>query len=192
MKCFLRNSIFWEKALCVFIIFSFFLQETLKEDRLITSSSSAASTVSSIDINLNPCQIDFDPGLVDRTYMLFNYHELDPGCLATPPSCDMAQTRSKPGLSDLKVKVTSSWVGLKFHVPKADMRKPTEMTVAEFVRGFWTRSIHPELFELCLTDLDLVISQEAAQSGLTGAIVPPLKRVSVIQPDRGEFQRRPL
>ena len=39
------------------------------------------SPVSSVSLGLNPCSIDLDPGLVDRTYILLNYAEMDPDCL---------------------------------------------------------------------------------------------------------------
>ena len=75
------------------------------------------------------------------------------------------------------MKVTSTWVGLTFHVPKADMRKPSEMSsVGEFVEAFWTRSVHPEVYELCLADMELSVSLDAPQAGgLNRLAVPPLQ-----------------
>ena len=60
------------------------LKESLKESGPTTQSGNQAiekATVFSINVCLNPCDIDFDPGLVDRTFMLLNYADLDPGCI---------------------------------------------------------------------------------------------------------------
>jgi hypothetical protein len=37
--------------------------------------------VGSVSLSLNPCSLELDPGLVDRTYILINYAEMDPECL---------------------------------------------------------------------------------------------------------------
>ena len=41
-------------------------------------------TKTSIKVQLSPCIFTFDPGFVDRTYMMFFYSEMDPSCLVTP------------------------------------------------------------------------------------------------------------
>ena len=85
------------------------------------------------------------------------------------------QASSPPGLSDLRVRVTSSWVGLTFHVPKVDMRKPSDMnSVSEFVEAFWTRSVHPETYELCLAGMELAVTMDAPRMAGINRLVPPL------------------
>ena len=144
------------------------IRETLKEGGGTGESRTTTSTVSSTEVILNPCQIDFDPGIIDRTYMLANYRELDPDCLSvskTPEEGGQPKNTQQPSsgkVSDLKIKVRSTYVGLTFRVPKVDMRKPSDMSgMSEFVEAFWTRSVHPEVYELCLTDLELDVTQDA-------------------------------
>jgi hypothetical protein len=52
------------------------VQETFSQDE--------KGAVSSVSLSLNQCSIDLDPGLVDRTYILINYAEMDPDCLKVP------------------------------------------------------------------------------------------------------------
>jgi hypothetical protein len=105
-----------------------------------------------ITLRLNPCSINFDPGLVDRTYMLCNYAEFDPGCLTTPndPRSDLHKDEA---LSSLLVSVISPQVQLNFFVPKADMRNPPEISVADFVAAFWSRTVHPEIFQIDMVSI---------------------------------------
>ena len=103
--------------------------------------------------------------------MLANYRELDPDCLMSGSKTPEEEGRGQPKntqqpssgkVSDLKIKVRSTYVGLTFRVPKVDMRKPSDMSgIGEFVEAFWTRSVHPEVYELCLTDLELDVTQDA-------------------------------
>ena len=100
-----------------------------------------------ITLRLNPCTINFDPGLVDRTYMLCNYAEFDSGCLTTPtdPRSSLHQAEVA---SSLLVSVISPQVQLNFFVPKADMRNPPDISVSDFVAAFWSRAVHPEIFQI--------------------------------------------
>ena len=103
--------------------------------------------------------------------MLANYRELDPDCLMSGSKTSEEEGSGQPKntqqpssgkVSDLKIKVRSTYVGLTFRVPKVDMRKPSDMSgISEFVEAFWTRSVHPEVYELCLTDLELDVTQDA-------------------------------
>jgi hypothetical protein len=52
----------------------------------------------------------------------------------------------------LLVNILSPQVHLNFYVPKADMRNPPEVPVSEFVAAFWTRTVHPEIFQIDLVN----------------------------------------
>ena len=85
--------------------------------------------------------------MIDRTYMLCNYTEFDPNCLMTPDDARVDINASQT-TSSLLVNVLSPQIYLNFFVPKADMRNPPEVPVCEFVSGFWTRTVHPEIFQI--------------------------------------------
>ena len=104
---------------------------------------------SNIEIRINPCVIDFDPGFVDRTYVLFNFYEFDPDCLVT----EAIAGASSP--MELTINVKCPDLLLQFRVPKADMRKPKD--IPKFVTAFWSRRTHPELYELQIQDADLKV-----------------------------------
>ena len=87
----------------------------------------------SIDMLCNPCDIDFDPGFVDRIHALFNYADLDEKCLKTPVKesggHSAAGTTESP---DLDINFITSKLKVTFHVPKVDLRHPKE--IPNFVR----------------------------------------------------------
>jgi len=102
-------------------------------------------------LTINSCSIDLDPGIIDRTYLLLNYADLDPDCVRTlTPS-----PATSP--SNITVTITSPTVSLAFHIPKPDMRSPHDIG-PEFVRTFWTRKVHPEIFLVQLDDFSLRVS----------------------------------
>lgn len=112
-----------------------------------------------LSVAANPCLIDLDPGIYDRTYMLFNYSELDPFIIRHTTNQDAGPSIPASRPRGLNVNVTSSKVDLLFHVPKADMRKPRiEVSLDEFVSAFWSRSVHPEIYQLLLDQMDLSLS----------------------------------
>lgn len=47
----------------------------------------------------------------------------------------------------LKKHIVCFKVKLDFRIPKPDMRSPSEIG-PDFVRSFWTRKVHPELYTL--------------------------------------------
>ena len=104
---------------------------------------------SSIEIRLNPCVIDFDPGFVDRTWILFNFYEFDPNCIITDiPSGSVNQL-------EMEISLATPHLELKFQVPKVDLRDPKD--IPKFVTSFWSRKTHPEIFELHMADADLKV-----------------------------------
>lgn len=109
---------------------------------------------------MSPCTINFDPGFVDRIYMLMFYAEMDPSCLVTP-AIGLLHDVEDGVEPSLAIGITCPQLDLNFFVPKVDMRKPTEMTTEEFVASFWARQIHPELFQLRLQKFELSMRQEA-------------------------------
>ena len=141
-------------------------QESNVNTGAIQNSNQQLHTSCNIDISLNPCTLEFDPGIVDRTYMLANYAELDPYCLFTPSFENLEDSLSvsakSNAISDFNVRVTSPEVILKFWVPRADMRMPNmnDFSFEEFVSSFWSRSVHPETFYLNLADMQLEILQD--------------------------------
>ena len=92
-------------------------------------------TKTSIKIQLSPCIFTFDPGFVDRTYMLFFYSEMDPSCLVTP-AINLLHEDEETVHPSLALTVTCPQLELNFYVPKVDMRKPTEIPTDEFVSLF--------------------------------------------------------
>jgi len=107
---------------------------------------------STLTLALNSCSIDLDPGIVDRTYLLLNYADMDPDCIRTvaaPPTTSN---------SNITVNITSPAVAMAFHIPKPDMRNPHDIG-PEFIRTFWTRKVHPEIFQIQLDDFSLSVSQ---------------------------------
>jgi len=107
---------------------------------------------STLTLALNSCNIDLDPGIVDRTYLLLNYADMDPDCIRTvaaPPTTSN---------SNITVTITSPAVAMAFHIPKPDMRNPHDIG-PEFIRTFWTRKVHPEIFQIQLDDFSLSVSQ---------------------------------
>ena len=117
------------------------------------------NTKTSIKIQLSPCIFTFDPGFVDRTYMLFFYSEMDPSCLVTP-AINLLHEDEETIHPSLGVGITCPQLELNFHVPKVDMRKPTDIPTDEFVSLFWSRKIHPELFQLRIRQFDMQLSQD--------------------------------
>ena len=148
------------------------LKLVYKESLVENSDSNQISnqpmhTQGNINISLNPCIFEFDPAIVDRTYMLANYAELDPDCIFTPSYEDLEEgnlqiSEEIDSITDLAVKITSQDVYLKFKVPKADMRMPNMngFSYEEFVSSFWSKSVHPETFYLTLHDMALEIQQD--------------------------------
>ena len=104
---------------------------------------------SSIEIRLNPCVIEFDPGFVDRTWILFNFYEFDPSCIVTEIASGGVNQL------ELEISVATPNLELKFQVPKADLREPKN--IPKFVTAFWSRRTHPEVFVLHLADADLKV-----------------------------------
>jgi len=108
---------------------------------------------STLTLTLNSCSIDLDPGFIDRTYLLLNYADLDPDCIRTIAASPTSSN------SNITVSITSPAVTLAFHIPKPDMRNPHDIG-PEFVRTFWTRKVHPEIFQIQLDDFSLRVSQD--------------------------------
>ena len=107
-----------------------------------------------LEISLsNPCKMDFDPGFVDRTFMLFNYADLDPDCISTvkPPSIIADQQK----INRLQIDFSCPKFELDFRIPKADMRPPKE--IPKFAQQFWTRKIHSEMLTLKLFAFNLSV-----------------------------------
>ena len=90
-----------------------------------------------------------------RTYLLLNYADLDPDCVRSVESV----SSSNNSQTNLSVTVTTTSLALIFHVPKPDMRHPHDIG-SDFIGAFWTRKIHPELFNFQLEDFSLKISQD--------------------------------
>ena len=90
--------------------------------------------------------------------MLLNYAELDPDCVKTVTSVNSPPDTQ----SSISVTISSPSVDVVFHVPKPDMRHPHDIG-QEFIGSFWTRKVHPELFNFKLGDFCLKISQEGGQ-----------------------------
>lgn len=134
-----------------------------------SESSKCGSRHSTISLNLNPCTINFDPGFVDRTFMLFNYAELDPCCLVTPDGTGSQLEASDPS-SSLLVNIVSPRVLLNFYVPRADMRNPPDISIQEFIQAFWSRSVHPEIFQIDLGDVDLTVTRDSLSSPIIVAL----------------------
>ena len=97
-------------------------------------------TKTSIKIQLSPCTFTFDPGFVDRTYMLSFYSEMDPTCLVTP-AINLLHEDEETVHPSMNLEIICPQLELNFYVPKVDMRKPTEIPTDEFVSLFWSISI---------------------------------------------------
>jgi len=108
---------------------------------------------STLALTINSCSIELDPGIIDRTYLLLNYADLDPDCIRT------LTTTPTSSPSNITVTITCPTVALAFHIPKPDMRNPHDIG-PEFVRTFWTRKVHPEIFLIQLDDFSLKVSQD--------------------------------
>ena len=107
--------------------------------------------VSTINLTLNPCSLELDPGFVDRTFLLINYAEMDPDCIKTLIKPEAQE-------SSLDIQISCPKLRIGFHIPKPDMRSPTEIG-PDFLRTFWTRKIHPELYLLEVEGFVLRIEQ---------------------------------
>ncbi len=114
-----------------------------------------------MSVKLNPCAVNFDPGFVDRIYMLMFYAELDPGCLMTPAIGLLHDDEADGPEPSMSVAISCPQLELNFYVPKVDMRKPDEMSREEFVASFWARQIHPEVLQLRLKNFDMSVGQDA-------------------------------
>lgn len=125
-----------------------FVMKDLKEKKVIEGNVPVQHSI--IDLTLNPCRVDFEPGFSDRIYILFSYAEFDENCLKAPTN----PTKSSASYLELNFKLEN--VILDFHVPKVDCRKPDE--IPNYVETFWSRKVHPELYQIELADLSLVIA----------------------------------
>ena len=86
---------------------------------------------------------------------MLNYADLDPDCVRSVDNvCNSANTQN-----NLAVSISTTSLALVFHVPKPDMRHPQDIGT-DFIGAFWTRKIHPELFNFQLEDFSLKISQD--------------------------------
>ena len=119
-------------------------------------------TTSSLSLVVAPCSLSLDPGLVDRTYLLLHYSEMDPDCVRS-----LAPSPPSPS-SSLATSLTCSSVSLQFHVPKPDMRGPQDLG-RDLLKTLWGREVHPEVFLILLSDLCLKVSQEGG--GLNPLVV---------------------
>ncbi len=114
-----------------------------------------SGTKCSVEFELRQCRVDLDPGIYDRTYLLFNYSEL----------CPEDTPRRRRGRNEEHHQVaTSPRVDLNFTcadldlglwVPRADIRHPKD--VPKFVEAFWSRNVHPEEFRFRPGGVDLRI-----------------------------------
>jgi len=142
-----------------------FLMKKKPDVKLIykdTFDSMDNSPVSNISVNLNSCTVDLDPGLVDRIYLLLNYSDMDPECLRTvltPKDSNCAQS--------LSLQLNCPHLTALFHIPRPDMRHPTDIG-PEFIKTFWTRKVHPEVFEIQTDEFSLKVEQE-------GGYKPPVR-----------------
>ena len=88
--------------------------------------------------------------------MLLNYADLDPDCVKTVST---VTAKDSDLATNISVTITSPNVDIMFHVPKPDMRHPHDIG-HEFIGSFWTRKVHPELFNFKLAVFCLRISQD--------------------------------
>ncbi len=109
-----------------------------------------------ISHRLRPFHAEIDPGLYDRTYLLLNYAELNPGT-ATLRKGGSSSTSPTTKL-DVKISVPYDNVSskLKFRIPKADLRPPEQ--IQNFTENYWHRRVHPESLSLELTHLEFGIT----------------------------------
>ncbi len=136
-------------------------------------AGAGSRTKSSVDVALRPCKVDLDPGIYDRTYLLFNYAELcpedtprrkgdpDDERLQSPPSEGASPSSSSSSRVDLSFRCPDLDLGL--WVPRADIRRARD--VPRFVEAFWARRVHPEEFRFRLGGLDLRIGVPGDQGG---------------------------
>lgn len=110
----------------------------------------STTPMASLTVSLAPCTVTLDPGLVDRTYLLLHYSELDPDCVHGTPS-----SSAPPSPASLVVTVSCPSVGLNFFTPKPDMREERDL-----VASLYTRAVHPEVAIIQLVDLVLKVSTE--------------------------------
>ncbi len=107
---------------------------------------------------LNACKVNFDPGLVDRTYLLFNFSEMCPEDVPRGKKQD-----EEKELGDLQAQASSplslnfkcASLDLGVWVPKADTRRPGD--IPRFVEDFWSRKVHEEEFRFRFMGLDFRI-----------------------------------
>ena len=92
--------------------------------------------------------------------MLFFYSEMDPTCLVTP-AINLLHEDEETVHPSMNLGITCPQLDVNFYVPKVDMRKPSEIPTDEFISLFWTRKIHPELFQLRIRRFDMTLSQES-------------------------------
>ena len=85
--------------------------------------------------------------------MMFFYSEMDPTCLVTP-AINLLHEDEETVHPSLNLGIICPQLELNFYVPKVDMRKPTDIPTDEFVSLFWSRKIHPELFQLRIRLVD--------------------------------------
>ena len=86
---------------------------------------------------------------------MLNYADLDPECVRTVETvCSQNSSQANFSLS-----LNTPSLALIFHVPKPDMRDPHDIG-PDFIGAFWTRKIHPELFNFQLEDFGLKVSQD--------------------------------
>merc|ERR1719319_2039456 len=100
------------------------------------------------------------PGIVDRTYLLLHYSELDPDCVHGTPT-----SSALPSPTSLSVTISCPSVGLNFFTPKPDMREERDL-----VASLYTRAVHPEVAIIQLIDLVLKVSTEGGLSPLVVGI----------------------
>ena len=121
--------------------------------------------------------IAINVSFVSRTYLLLNYADLDPDCVKTISTVN----KDTDADTNISVTITSPNVDIMFHVPKPDMRHPHDIG-HEFIGSFWTRKVHPELFNFKLSDFCLRIGQEG------GCLAPLHVNISSTASDYGFHQ----
>lgn len=112
----------------------------------------AEKSVPNLKLKLRDCTLNADPGFYDRTYLIYNYSEMDPHSL---PSTARHNDGHPPSSSGMDIHVHGTFVKLVFHVPRADLREPKE--IGRFASTYWERKVHPETFAFHFTDMTLTL-----------------------------------
>lgn len=109
--------------------------------KLVCRDSLEGGAASNLTISIAPCSLNLDPGLLDRSYLLLHYSEMDPDCV-----CGVAPAPT-PAPSSFSLSICCPSVSLSCSIPKPDMRAP-ELREEGVAASLWRREVHPETFLL--------------------------------------------